>query len=102
MPSVGDFLTFLWRTAGESGEREVHDVAADDGGLKQPRARLFCSEKTLKNPLSHAETQSLILINKNLISLISVTFVLFQDMCTKSRKILGKVSCFCSESDLNQ
>ena len=25
--------TFLWRAAGERGEGEVHDVAADDGSL---------------------------------------------------------------------
>lgn len=27
--------TFLWRTAGQRGEGEVHDVTADDGGLEE-------------------------------------------------------------------
>lgn len=39
------YRTFLWWTAGQCREREVHDITADDGGLKEPRPRLFCRQR---------------------------------------------------------
>lgn len=42
--SVVSKRTFLWRAAGQRRESEVHDVTADDGGLKESRPRLLCKD----------------------------------------------------------